>query len=400
MLQNYNYRARTTTNQVVTGIVQAVGSEAAKKILLQNHLTPLALTLQQGLLEYLPFFGKVNLKDKTLFARQLATMIDAGLTLSQALRLLTRQAKKGKFRQIMESVLSDLQDGFSFSTALSKYPEVFDPIFINVVKAGEATGKLETVLATLADNMEKDVKVRSKIKGALYYPIFILVAMVGVAIIMLTQVIPQLRSLFTEAGMTLPLSTRILMTASDLVVHKWPWLIVALIGSVVGLRFLFRTETGMNLFSKYILHIPVAGVIIEQSSMARFGRLLSLLLSSGVPLLEALRMIRDAFTNRIYQRGIDKVALQVERGIPMSVPILENPAFPVMVGQMVAVGEQTGKMDEVMLHVAQYFEAEVDAKVNGLATLIEPIVIVMLGIGVAWMLLAIILPIYQYSTSI
>jgi len=398
--QNYSYRARNATNQVVTGVVQASSVEAAKKILLQNQLTPLSITLPKTLSDILPFFNKVNNKEKTLFGRQLSTMIEAGLSLSQALRLLIRQSAKGKFQGVMEAILNDLQDGFSFSTALSKFPDVFDPIFINVVRSGEATGKLEVVLKELATNMEKSLAIEGKIKGALFYPTFIIVAMIVVAGIMVTVVIPQLKEVFDSASVPLPLSTRSLLAISDFMVHRGYWLLIIVPILALLLRYFLRTEAGTVLYSKLLFKVPVVSSIMIESSMARFGRLLGMLLGSGVPLLEALRLINDAFTNRVYQRAMVEVASQVERGIPMSVPIADNPVFPLMVGQMVAVGEQTGKMDEIMTRMAEYFEQGVDSKVSGISTLIEPFVILILGFGVAYLVIAILLPIYQISTAI
>ncbi|HSI20559.1 MAG TPA: type II secretion system F family protein [Verrucomicrobiae bacterium] len=400
MVQNYNYRARNKENQVVGGIVQAVSVEAAKKMLQKNELTPISITIPKTVADFLPFLNRVTLNDRTLFSRQLATMIEAGLTLSQSMRLLIRQARKGKFRDVMEGVLNDIQDGFSFSSALAKYNDVFDPVFINVVRSGEATGKLENVLSQLSTNMEKDVKIRGKIKGALVYPAFIMVAMVGVGVVMMVKVIPQLRDLFLSSGKELPLSTRTLIAVSDFLIHRWYLVILILVVGGYALRAFLQSEAGVRFFSKFSLRIPVMGKIVEETNMARFGRLLSLLLSSGVPLLEALRLINDSFTNRLYQRGIQIVAEQVERGIPMSTPISDNPIFPLMVGQMVSVGEQTGKMDEVMIKLAEYYEAEVDSKVSGLSSLIEPIVIIILGIGVAGLVVSILLPIYQISTSV
>ncbi len=399
MSQSYSYRARNKENKIVTGVVQASGLDAAKKILLQNDLTPLSISTPKSFADFLPFVNKVSLKDRTMFARQISTMIEAGLTLSQSIRLLIQQMKKGKFRLVMEGVLNDIQDGFSFSTALSKYPEVFDQIFVNVVRSGETTGKLEVVLAQLSTNMENEVKVRSKIKGALMYPAFVVTAMAGMAAIMMVKVIPQITSVFSESKMELPLSTKLLIGISTFMANYWPWLIVGIIAALMFLRWFFRTQAGIDLLSKYSLKIPVAGTIIEQSSMARLGRLLSMLLASGVPLLEGLRLITDSFPNALYKRGLIEIAAQVERGVPMSVPITENPVFPLMVGQMVAVGEQTGKMDEIMARMAEYYDDEVESKVAGLSSLIEPIIIVILGIGVAWLVIAVLLPIYQISTT-
>jgi type IV pilus assembly protein PilC len=399
MSQQYIYRARTVSNQSVTGKVEADNPDMAKKILLKNQLTPISISVPKSYKDYLPFFNRVGLKEKTLFGRQLSTMIESGLTLAQSLRLLIKQSKKNTFQKILSSVLDDIQDGFSFSSSLAKYPEVFDTVFINVVRSGEATGKLETVLAQLATTMEKEVSVQSKIKGALFYPAFILLAMLGVALVMTTKVIPQLKEVFASSNQALPPQTILLLKMSDFLINDWWLAIILTVGGLIGLRAFLRAPIGVRFFSHYILKVPIAGAIVEQTNMGRFGRLLGMLLGSGVPLLEALRLVRESFTNMDYKDGVADVAAQVERGVPMSVPISNNSIFPTMVGQMVAVGEQTGKMDEIMTRMAAYYESEVDAKISGFSTLIEPIIILVLGIGVAWLVTAILLPIYQISTS-
>ena len=399
LLNNYTFRARSPTNQLQTGVVQAINIESARKMLIENKLMPITLNQAKGISEYLPFFNKISLKSKTLFARQLATMIQAGLSLNQAMRLLIRQSKKGRMQQVLESVQSDIQDGLSFSTALERFPDVFDNIFINVIRSGEATGKLEVVLQQLAETLEKDVTIRGKIKGALMYPIFVLTAMVGVAIVMLTQVIPQLKDVFTSSGKELPWTTSSLLAFSDFVTHQGYLLVPIFVVIGLGVRYFLKTEPGQELWSRVIFKIPLAGQITTESTMARFGRLLGMLLGSGVPLLEALRLITDSFTNRVYKRASLEIAAEVERGVPMSVPIEKNPVFPLIVGQMVAVGEQTGKMDEVMARLASYYDQEVETKVSSMATLIEPFTIIILGIGVAYLVIAILLPIYQISAN-
>jgi type IV pilus assembly protein PilC len=400
MATSFIYRARNAENHIVTGKVQAANMDAARKVLTEHKLIPISVQVPKSAKEIIPFFHMVSLKEKTLFARQLATMIQAGLTLAQSLRILSKQSRKGRFQQVQLSLLSDIQEGFNFSTALAKFPDVFDPVFINVIQSGEATGKLELVLNQLSLNMEKEVAIRSKVRGALFYPAFVLIVMVVVGLIMTTKVIPQLKDVFLSAGKDLPTSTKLLVAISDFMISYWYIALAAVIATSIAARAYFITPSGQKLYSRASLKIPVAGTIIEETSMARFGRLLGLLLESGVPLLEALRLITDSFTNRLYQDSMAGVASDVERGIPMSAPISENRVFPLMVGQMVAVGEQTGKMDEVMIKLAEYYESEVEAKVAGLASLIEPMVIVLLGIGVAWLVQAILLPIYQISSAV
>ena len=401
MLQTYIFRARRTSdNVVVTGKLQAASIEVAKKVLKQSGLLPISVNTPKDFWDILPSFGKVSLRDRTIFARQLSTMIKAGLTLSQAMRLMVDQTKKGRFKQVEEAILSDIQDGFSFSNALAKFPEVFDPIFINVVRSGEATGKLEVVLDQISTQMEGDVKLTSKIKGAMIYPAFIILAMLGVAIVMLWKVIPQLSEMFTSSSMKLPASTAFLLWLSNVVVNQW-WVIIIAVALVYFLaRWFFKTPQGEMYWSKLQLKMPVLRDITQQTTMARFGRFLSLLLGSGVPLLEALKLINDSIDNKVYRRSISNVSASVERGVPMSKPIMEDPIFPLMVGQMVSVGEQTGKMDEVMTRLADYYEEEVSNKVSGLSALIEPMIIIILGIGVAFLVMSILLPIYQISTAV
>jgi type IV pilus assembly protein PilC len=260
---------------------------------------------------------------------------------------------------------------------------------------------MEMVLKELARNMEKDVAIRSKIRGALFYPAFILTVMLVVGLIMTTKVIPQLKDVFLSSGQELPGSTKFLLNLSDFLINYWYFLILGVIGLILLLRVYLKSNSGTRLYSKLSLKLPVMGDIIEQSSMARFGRLLGMLLNSGVPLLEALKLINDSFTNTQHKDAMTAVSAEVERGIPMSVPINARPkVFPAMVAQMVAVGEQTGKMDEVMTKMAEYYESEVEAKVAGLASLIEPVIIVILGLGVAWLVQAILLPIYSISTNV
>lgn len=399
MALQYLYRARNKENQVITGKVQAATVEAARKILLKHQLTPISISQPKTWMDYVPFQHSVSMKQKTVFARQLSTMIEAGLTLGQALRLMVRQSEKGYFQDVLSAILANIEDGFSFSTALAQFPDVFDSIFINVIRSGEATGKLEMVLGELANTYEKKVTTTGKIKGALFYPAFIILTMFGVGAIMMTKVIPQLKDVFDSSGKALPESTQILIAISDFLVKDWFIAIAGIIILVVALRLFFRSETGIELVSKIGLKLPIAKAIVMQNSMAQMARLLSMLLGSGVPLLEALRLIQESFTNRVYKRALTKISAEVEKGIPMSVPIGANPVFPLLVGQMVAVGEQTGKMDEVMLHMALYYEAEVDVQVNGLSSLIEPVIMVLLGVAVAWLVIAILLPIYQISST-
>ncbi len=400
MVQRYRYRARTPEGKVVSGVVEASNLESAKKALQQNKLTPLSLEVPRTLLEFVPFFGRIRLSQRSVFARQLSTMLEAGLTLTQSLRLLIRQQPANRYRAVLESLLVDLQEGFSFSSSLAKFPDVFDAVFVSVIRAGEATGKLELVLKQLADNLENDVRVRNKIIGAMVYPAFVVMAMIGAAVVVLVTVIPRLRSIFLEAGANLPWTTQLLIAMSDFVTQQW-YIAVTLVFAVVGgLSVYRRSEAGHRFLSQFVLKIPIFGTIVKESSMSRFARLLSMLLSAGVPLLEGLKLIQSTYTNRVYQRAFQLLSSEVERGVPMSAPIQDNPVFPLVVGQMVAVGEQTGKLDEVMEKLARYYDDVVQVRVNTINSLIEPVMIIILGGGVLFLTYAVLFPIYSISQAI
>lgn len=400
MVQRYRYRARTPEGKVVSGVVEASNLESAKKALQQNKLTPLSLEVPRTLVEFVPFFGRIRLSQRSVFARQLSTMLEAGLTLTQSLRLLIRQQPANRYRAVLESLLVDLQEGFSFSSSLAKFPDVFDAVFVSVIRAGEATGKLELVLKQLADNLENDVRVRNKIIGAMVYPAFVVMAMIGAAVVVLVTVIPRLRSIFLEAGANLPWTTQLLIAMSDFVTQQW-YIAVTLVFAVVGgLSVYRRSEAGHRFLSQFVLRIPIFGTIVKESSMSRFARLLSMLLSAGVPLLEGLKLIQSTYTNRVYQRAFQLLSSEVERGVPMSAPIQDNPVFPLVVGQMVAVGEQTGKLDEVMEKLARYYDDVVQVRVNTINSLIEPVMIIILGGGVLFLTYAVLFPIYSISQAI
>ncbi len=400
MLQNYSYRARTATNQVVTGVVQAVSVEDARKILVKNQLTPLAIAIPKSLLEYIPFFGRISTKDITFFIRNLGTMITAGLTLSQSLELLVRQSKRGPFRSVQEAMLNDLQDGFSFSSSMAKFPLVFDHVLVSAIKSGETTGKLEDVLRQLSMTMEKDQKIKGKIKGAMSYPIFIIAAMIGAGVVMMTKIVPQLKDMFTQSGKQLPAQTQFLLDLSDFLVNKGYIVAIIAIAVFATGRWYLGTASGKRFSSTAALKLPLIKSIVEQNAMAHFGRLLSMLLSSGVPMVDALRMLRDSYNNVLYQDSVEVVIQDVERGIPMSTPLGKDKRIPLMVSQMVAVGEQTGKMDEVLLRMADFYESEVETKVSSISTLIEPAVILIIGVAVAWLVFAILMPVYSISSTV
>jgi type IV pilus assembly protein PilC len=268
---------------------------------------------------------------------------------------------------------------------------------VSVSRSGETTGNLEVVLSELADKYENDNNFVSKIKGALYYPIFIFVALVGIGGYMLVAVIPKLDIIFKASGAELPLATRILISLSDFMTNSWWLALIILILLILGIRYWIISDTGARTLSQWQLKIPGIKGLSEGIYMSRFSRTLEMLISSGVPILDSLKVAGATMDNMIYEESVAQMALEVEKGVPLSVPLSKDPAFPGLMGQMVAVGEQTGNLDKVLDKVATYYESETSEKIKGISTLIEPIVLLVIGAGVAFLVFAVLVPIYNIA---
>lgn len=398
MLQTYRYKAKNVQGEVLAGYIQAADPETAVKILRRSSLLPLEVNLPKSLSDYLHFSKRISIKDRAVLARQLATMINAGLPLVQAINIILKQTTNKRLRTVLASIYSDIEGGFAFSTALSKFPDVFSRIFVNVVRAGEATGKLEVVLLELADNLEKSFRLTGKIKGALFYPAFILMAMIGVAILMMVKVIPTLTQIFEEAGAELPITTRILIATSNFLINRWYVVIIVVAFLIVSMKIFTSSPKGVRFFSRLQIVLPLIKTMSQESIMAHFARTLGMLIGSGVPVLESIRIVADSVNNIIYRDDIKAIAYEVERGVPMSVPVSKNPIFPILVGQMLAVGEQTGKMAEILEKLAHYYEDETEERVKGISSLLEPAIMILVGIGVAILVFSILVPIYKISS--
>jgi type IV pilus assembly protein PilC len=393
------YKAKNNKGAIVTGTVKANSAYDAEKILINHNLVALEIISEQKqkFSFNIGIGHRITVKDRAIFARQLATMISAGLPLTKAMVVVTSQARNDRIKNIFHAVFRDLEEGSSFSQALSKHPEMFDRVFVSVINSGETTGKLDVVLDQLAMQLERDNNFVSKVKGIMYYPAFISVALVGVSIYMITAIIPQLRVMFDQAGADLPIATRILLGLSDFFIKFWWLVLVVIIILVVAIRIWLVSEVGTRMISRLQLSLPVVNKLVEGMYMSRFTRVMEMLIGSGVPLLDALRTGASIMKNEIYEEGISGIIVRVEKGVPLSVELLKNPFFPSMIGQMVAVGEETGKVDKVLGKVADYFEEETDTRIKSLSTLIEPIILIIIGMAVAFLVFAILVPIYNLT---
>ncbi len=340
-------------------------------------------------------------KDLQVFTRQLATMIDAGLPLVQCLDILAAQTPNKIFARILSQVKNAVEQGATFSDALRKHPRVFDDLYVNLVAAGEVGGILDTILNRLAVYIEKAVKLRGQIKSALFYPVGIMVIAVGVIAVMLVKVIPTFENMYKEMGNAqLPGATRVVIGISHGFINKWYLYFGSVVGLVVGSTMMRRTARGKEIFDRILLRLPVMGGTLRKIVVARFTRTLGTLLTSGVPILDALDICARTAGNAVVEQGINRARDKISEGHDMAGPLAESRVFPTMVVQMIGVGEQTGAMDQMLQKIADFYEEEVDSAVSALTSLIEPIMMAFLGVVVGGLIIAMYLPIFKLAGNI
>lgn len=342
--------------------------------------------------------ARVTPKQLMVFTRQLATLVDAGLPLLRGLRILLKQEKNSALREALSGMGEAVEGGSTFSEALAQYPRIFDKLFVNMVKAGEAGGVLEVVLARLAEFMEKAEAIKNKVKAAMIYPVVVLIAAMGILTFMLLKVIPQFEEIFSELlgeGQGLPWLTQQVIFASRVVKNYWYFVVGGVILIVVLKKLWARTDSGRYLMDKMKLRSPVFGQLFSKTAIARFTRTLGTLMSSGVPVLQALNIVRDTAGNEVLSRAIQSVHDSVKEGDSMSMPLEASGVFPGMVVSMVDVGEETGALPEMLMRVADNYDDEVDTAVTGLTSVIEPIMIVALALIIGTIVIAMFLPLIQ-----
>jgi type IV pilus assembly protein PilC len=343
----------------------------------------------------------VTAKDLQIFTRQLATMIDAGLPLVQCLDILANQTENKSFQKVLMSVKNAVESGATFSDALKKHPKVFDELYTNLVAAGEIGGILDTILNRLATYIEKNVKLKNQLKSAMYYPTGILVVAIGVICVMLIKVIPTFEKMYHDMGHAeLPGATQVVIHISHAFVNRWYLFVGTLFGLVFGVITMNRTDKGKEAFDRFLLRVPVIGPVLRKIVVARFTRTLGTLLSSGVPILDALDICAKTAGNRVVQAGILRARAKISEGHDMAGPLAESRVFPTMVVQMIGVGEQTGAMDAMLTKIADFYEEEVDTAVAGLTSLIEPVMMAFLGVVVGGLIVAMYLPIFKLAGNI
>jgi type IV pilus assembly protein PilC len=343
----------------------------------------------------LPWKRGVGTKDLAVFTRQFATMINAGLPLVQCLEILSRQCQRKDFKEVIEQVTSDVEAGMSLNEALARHPRVFDRLYTNMVGAGEAGGILDDILGRLAAYIEKADSLKRKVKGALTYPAVVLFVAVGVTVFMLTAIIPTFAKMFQDFGHGLPLPTQIVLTMSDFLRNFWWAMIAGAIALTFTIKRYYTTDQGKHVIDRGLLRVPVLGDVLLKAGVARFTRTLGTLVSSGVPILNGLEITANTAGNIIIADAVMRTRSSIGQGETIARPLAESEVFPPMVVQMIAVGEETGALDQMLGRIADFYDDEVDTSVAALTSVIEPVMIVVMGLVVGGMVVAMYLPMFS-----
>lgn len=409
-MQKYAYYALNREGKQVFGVIAADNQALALNDIRSLGLFPTnvreatkgderrAARKKKGLDEL--YFGGVKTKELVVMTRQLSTLIDAGLPLLRSINVLIAQLKPCKLRDILREIASDIQSGSTFAESLSKHPKQFDRLYVNMVRAGEVGGLLETVLQRLAIFMERREALKRRVKGALIYPIAVILIAGGIVSFLLLKVVPVFADIFTEFGGDLPAPTKVLIAAGDFMIYKWWVLLTALCWTIIGLKLAMRSKQVKRVFDRIILKVPLVGDLVTKVAVARFARTLGTLITSGVPILQALKITRETIGNEVIQNAVDAVHESVKEGDTIAAPLDKSKVFPPMVVNMIDVGEETGSLDAMLVKVADIYDAEVENAVDAMLSLLEPLIIIVLGGIIGFIVVALYLPIFTLGDQI
>ncbi|MCK4648257.1 type II secretion system inner membrane protein GspF [bacterium] len=405
-MATFTYKALDKAGTEVAGTLDADNERLALGRLKDMGYLPLEVREEKvakgGILNiFLGMFAgkRVKGKDIVTFTRQLSTLIDSGLPLLRSLNVLGEQTENPNLKVQIRDIASSVQGGGTFSDAMAKHPKTFSKLYVNMIKAGEAGGVLEVVLARLAEFSEKEAAVRAKVKGAMVYPALVILVGIGVVLFLTIAIIPTFVGMFEEVGATLPIPTRIMMGLSDFLRDFWWINLLALIALAVIYKMWVKKEEGRYQADRIKLKFPVIGDLVKKSGLSRFARTLGTLITSGVPILQALSIVRDTAGNEVISRAMVAVHNSIREGESIAGPLGKCPVFPPMVVHMIAVGEETGALDNMLIKVADAYDREVDTTVGALTSVLEPILILGMGIVVGFIVVAMYLPIFQMSAT-
>lgn len=395
-MQMFEYTARDqSSGSKVSALVQAESESAASKLILGQGLVPIEIKAKRAEKRFSSIRSRVTSRDRVLFSRQLATLVNAGMPITQSLRAVNEQTDNTKLKGIVDKVISSVEGGNAFGKALEQHPKEFDNVYTSLVGAGEASGTLGESLERIATQQEKDATMKSKIKGAMYYPGIVLVVICLVIVFMLTTVLPQVEALYADLNQKLPLLTSILLFISKLITNYWYVFILILVASAWALRLYAKSPGGMSVIHRLIPSVPVFGKLFKKVYMARFSRTSQTLIKAGVPMLDMLAITGKSVNNIHIEKAIARAADKVKGGEALSSSIKVEPLFLPLVPQMIKIGEESGALDTMLEKAASFYEEEVDNQINTISSTIEPVLMVFLGAVALLMVAAILLPIYS-----
>jgi type IV pilus assembly protein PilC len=397
-MPTFAYQARDTTGKVVTGTIDAGDQNAATSLLMDRNLMVTSLSLgsakkRTGKSKQ----GNVKSQDLVVFTRQLATMMDAGLPLVQSLTALEEQTDSKAFKPILRQITSKVEGGDSFSSALAQHPKVFNKLFVSMVEAGETGGLLAEILDRVASYLEASARLRKKVKGAMMYPVIVCCIAILISLFLIVKVIPIFAEIFKDFGGELPAPTQMLINLSNVIREHFVLCSIAVAAGIFALAKLKKTRRGTEFWDRWKLKAPLFGKLVHKISMSRFARTFAALMRSGVPILETLRIVGASAGNTQVEFAVARTAAAIERGDNLAVAMGQNPIFPVMLVRMISAGEQTGKVDVMLEKISDFYDEEIEATLSGLTSLIEPLLIVFLGVVVGTIVVCMFLPIFRLN---
>jgi type IV pilus assembly protein PilC len=400
-MPNFDYLGKEKDGQVISGTIEGADKEEAINLLSAKGLTPIKITEKKKGIGNISFGGRVKQKEKIILTRQIATLINAGIPIAQSFSIIERQIGNPYLKEIVSGIGKDLQGGSSLAESLRKYPKVFSEIFSNMIAAGEASGNLDETLERLANQMEKDAATIGKVKGALIYPSTILTAAIGAIIFLMIKVVPQIAGIFSESGEQLPFNTRLLLGISNVLRD---YIIFLLIGGagvlVLTNKVLLKRENTRMAMNKFLLKVPLVKDIIIKLNIARFSRTLSSLLKSGIPVIEAIDIVSGSLSSPVFKKDLELAKGSIKNGQRISDSLKQCDSFPLMVTEMISVGEETGSIEEILEKLADFHEKELESLVANLSSVLEPLIMVLLGGAIGFIVMSILQPIYQMSEMI
>ena len=398
-MKQFTYKARTLDGKNVTGLVESLSADQAARTLQERKLLVLTVT-EKHFFDWHNLAGgglgqRVSAREVATFTRLLSTMMTTGLPLTDALSNLVFQAKGGYFKEVLRSVFHDVQSGVSLSVSMSRFPKAFDELYVNLVKAGEASGKVDDALGKLADTLEANLDFRAKVTGAMVYPMVIVVAMSAIGVFMITNIIPKISQVYQEFGAELPLPTKILIGLANILRNYTIVVVIIGVGVYFSIRSLRKNPLSDQMINDAFFKFPVMGQLNAEVTLAIICRTLGTLLGSGVAILDSLKIVSKIVGNNYFRAGLVEAAGFVEKGLPLSLALRRNPHFPVMMAQLVAIGEETGTLGQSLERLAKFYQTNAEQKVKTLTTLLEPLMILMMGGMVGGLALAVLLPMFN-----